>query len=178
MARPPIYGLMAEFENAEQILGAVRRAREAGYQTMDAYTPYPVEGLAAELGLTRTRVPFIVLVGGLVGCFVGYFMQYYAMAIDYPLNIGGRPYNSWPIYIPITFEVTVLVAGFSAIIGMLVLSGLPMPYHPVFNVPRFALASRDRFFLCIEATDPRFDRQGTREFLASLGPREVAEVPH
>jgi Protein of unknown function (DUF3341) len=178
MPRTPIYGLMAEFDNAEQLLGAVRRAAAEGYQEMDAYTPYPVEGLAAELDLHRSRVPFIVLVGGIVGCCVGYFMQYYAMAVDYPLNVGGRPYNSWPIFIPITFELTVLVAALSAVIGMLALNGLPMPYHPVFNVPRFVLASRDRFFFCIEATDPKFDRQGSREFLAGLGPREVVEVPH
>jgi hypothetical protein len=178
MAKPAIHGLMAEFENPGQLLAAVRRATAAGYRDMDAYTPYPVEGLAAELGLYRSRVPFIVLVGGIVGCFVGYLMQYYAMAVDYPMNVGGRPYNSWPMFIPITFEVTVLVAAFAALIGMLALNGLPMPYHPVFNVPRFVLASRDRFFFCIEATDPKFDRQATRDFLAGLGPREVVEVPN
>jgi hypothetical protein len=179
MARPPVYGLMAEFENASQILTAVRRAREEGYRAMDAYTPYPVEGLATELGLPRTRIPFVVLVGGLVGAVVGYFMQYYTMGVDYPMDVGGRPYNSWPIFIPITFELAVLVGAFSALIGMLALNGLPMPYHPVFNEPRFARASRDRFFLCIEATDPKFDPQATRQFLAGLGPvGEIMDVPH
>jgi hypothetical protein len=146
---------------------------------MDAYTPYPVEGLSAELGLTHSRVPFVVLVGGLVGATAGFFMQYWAMAVDYPLNVGGRPYNSWPAYIPITFEVMVLVASFAALLGMFYLNGLPMPYHPVFHVPRFVHASEDRFFLCIEATDPKFDRQLTGQFLASLQPcGEVVEVPN
>jgi Protein of unknown function (DUF3341) len=174
----PIYGLIAEFETAEQILEATRRAREQGYRRMDAYTPYPVEGLATELGLERTRVPMVVLIGGLVGAVAGYFMQYWAMAIDYPINVGGKPYNSWPAFIPITFELMVLVAAFAAILGMFFLNGLPQPYHPVFNVPRFARASQDRFFLCIEATDPRFDRVHTRTFLEGLRPPgKVWEVP-
>jgi hypothetical protein len=176
--RTPIYGVMAEFETAEQILGATRRAREAGYRAMDAYTPYPVEGLANELGLSRTRVPFVVLAAGLVGAAAGFLMQYWSMAVDYPFNVGGRPYNSWPVFIPITFEVMVLVAALAALLGMFFLNSLPQPYHPVFNVPRFAHASQDRFFLCIEATDPQFDREGTKQFLAGLGPAEVAEVPH
>jgi hypothetical protein len=174
----PIYGLMAEFETAQQIFAATRRAREAGYQAMDAYTPYTVEGLSAELGLPRTRVPFVVLIGGLVGAGVGFFMQFYAMAIDYPFNVGGRPANSWPVYIPITFEVLVLVASFSALLGMLFLNGLPRPHHPVFNVARFERASQDRFFLCIEASDAKFDLVGTKQFLADLQPTEVMEVPH
>ena len=174
----PIYGLLAEFETAEQILEATHRAREAGYRAMDAYTPYTVEGLATELGLDRTRVPMVVLIGGLVGAAAGFFMQYWAMAVDYPLNIGGKPYNSWPAFIPITFELMVLVAAFAAILGMFFLNGLPQPYHPVFNVPRFVRASQDRFFLCIEAVDPTFDRVRTRTFLESLRPLgEVWEVP-
>jgi hypothetical protein len=176
--RTPIYGVMAEFETADQLLAATRQARQAGYRTMDAYTPYPVEGLATELGMPRTRVPFVILAGGLVGAAVGFLMQYWSMAVDYPFNVGGRPYNSWPVFIPITFEVMVLVAAFAAILGMFFLNGLPQPYHPVFNVPRFAQASQDRFFLCIEATDPQFDREGTKQFLAGLGPAEVSEVPH
>jgi hypothetical protein len=176
--RTPIYGLLAEFVTPEQILDATRRAREAGYRTMDAYTPYPVEGLADELGLRRTRVPFVVLVAGLVGAAAGFFMQYWSMAVDYPLNVGGRPFNSWPAFIPITFEVMVLVASLAALFGMFFLNGLPQPYHPVFNVPRFARASQDRFFLCIEATDAQFERETTRQFLAGLGSTDVWEVPH
>lgn len=177
--RPAIYGLMAEFLTPEEIVAAARRARQAGYRALDAYTPYPVEGLSAELGVRRTRLPFIVLVSGLVGAAVGFFMQYYSIGVDYPLNVGGRPYNSWPAYMPITFEVMVLVAALSAVFGMLFLNGLPEPYHPVFHVERFVRASQDRFFLCIEATDPRFDRVETEAFLASLGPQgDVIEVPH
>jgi hypothetical protein len=176
--RTPIYGLMAEFETPQQILQATQRAHEAGYRAMDAYTPYPVEGLEFALNLPRTRVPFVVLVAGLVGAAIGFLMQYWSMAVDYPFNVGGRPLNSWPVFIPIAFEVMVLVASFAALFGMLFLNGLPRPHHPVFNVPRFAHASQDRFFLCIEATDPRFDRERTREFLAGLGPADVAEVPH
>jgi hypothetical protein len=170
---------MAEFTTAEEILQASRRAWQEGYRNMDAYTPYPVEGLAAELGLPRTRVPFVVLMGGLVGAAAGFFMQYWAMAVDYPINVGGRPYNSWPVFIPITFEVMVLVASFAALFGMLFLNGLPQPHHPVFNVARFARATQDRFFLCIEATDPRFDRLRTEDFLVGLRPEgKVLEVPY
>ncbi len=177
--KTPIYGLMAEFRTAEQILEATRRARQEGYRQMDAYTPYTVEGLAEELDLPRTRVPFVVLMGGLVGAAIGFFMQYWSMAVDYPLNVGGRPHNSWPVFIPVTFELMVLVAAFAAILGMFFLNGLPQPYHPVFNVARFARASQDRFFLCIEALDPLFDLERTRQFLAGLHPEgEVHVVPH
>jgi hypothetical protein len=174
--RTPIYGLMAEFETPQQILSATRRARLAGYRDMDAYTPYPVEGLSAELGLPRTRVPFVVFVAGLVGAGAGFFMQWYAAAFDYPVNVGGRPLNSWPLFIPITFELAVLVGGLTAVIGMLALNGLPMPYHPLFNVPRFARVTQDGFFLAVEARDPRFDRRQTAAFLHGLGATEVSEV--
>jgi hypothetical protein len=173
---PPIYGLLAEFDTPADLVSAARRARAEGYKKMDAYTPFPIEGLAEALELGSTRVPLIVLIGGLIGAAIGYSMQYYLMAVDYPLNIGGRPYHSWPAFIPITFEMTVLVAGLSAVLGMLALNGLPMPYHPIFNAPRFALATRDRFFLCIEATDPKFDREETRRFLDRMSPRVVSEV--
>lgn len=176
--RTPIFGVMAEFETPQQVLTAARRAREEGYTDMDAYTPYPVESLADELGLPRTRVPFVVLISGLVGAAAGFFMQWYSMSVSYPFNVGGRPTNSWPVFIPIAFEVMVLVASFSALLGMFFLNGLPRPHHPLFNVPRFVHASQDRFFLCIEATDPRFDRIRTTEFLRSLQPSEVVEVPH
>jgi hypothetical protein len=169
---------MAEFETPEALLEATRVAHRAGYRDLDAYTPYPVEGLAEELDLPRTRVPVVVFVGGLVGVAAGFFMQYWSMAMDYPFNVGGRPPNSWPVFIPITFEVMVLVAALSALLGMLFLNGLPRPHHPVFNVSRFARASQDRFFLCIEATDPQFNREGTKAFLAGLNPAELTEVPH
>jgi hypothetical protein len=167
---------MAEFIGPSELLAATRRAYAAGYRRMDAYTPFPIEELSDALGHTHTKLPLIVLIGGLVGCFGGYFMQYWVAAMAYPVNVGGRPFHSWPAFIPITFECTILVAALSAVFGMLALNGLPMPYHPVFNVPRFALASRNRFFLCIEARDKQFDRHATREFLESLGPREVTDV--
>jgi hypothetical protein len=177
--KPPLYGLMVEFLTAAEVLAGTRHARRAGYRDMDAYTPYPVDGLAAELGMRKTRVPFVVLMGGLVGAGVGFFMQYYSMAIGYPLNVGGRPYNSWPVFIPITFELLILVGSLAAFLGMMFLNGLPRPHHPVFNVPQFARSSQDRFFLCIEATDPQFDRQITAEFLSALKPHgEVIEVPY
>jgi len=171
-----VYGLMAEFDDPATLVAATRHSYQEGYRRMDAYSPFPVEGLAEALGARRKEVPLIVLLGGLVGCFGGFFMQYYIAAIYFPLNIGGRPLNSWPAFIPVTFELTVLVAALSAVFGLLALNRLPMPYHPTFNVPRFKFASRDSFFLCIEATDAKFDRDATREYLLSLGPREVNEV--
>ena len=177
--RPELHGLMIEFAEPLRIVEGTRRAWNAGYRAMDAYTPYPVEGLAVCLGLKKSRIPAVVFVGGLVGAAFGFFMQYYSMAVDYPLNVGGRPLNSWPVFIPVTFEVLVLVAAFSAFFAMLFLNGLPRPHHPVFNVPGFERASQDRFFLCIEATDPLFDRETTARFLLSLEPLAgVTEVPH
>lgn len=176
MNKAPIYGLLAEFETPEDLLHAVRSVRKAGYRTMDAYTPFPVEHLSEELGFHHTRLPLIVLIGGLVGCAAGFALQYWISVIDYPINSGGRPLNSWPSFIPVTFEMTILVAALSAVLGMLALNGLPMPYHPLFNSPRFALASRNRFFLCIEATDKRFDRKATAKFLSDLNPKGVSEV--
>jgi hypothetical protein len=175
--RPKQYGLLAEFSDPAALLECARQARAAGYQRLDAFTPFPVEGLAEELGHRRTALPLIVLAGGIIGCVGGYFMQYWMAAIDYPLNIGGRPLNSWPMFVPVTFELTVLIASLFALLGMLGLNGLPRPHHPLFNVPEFALATRDRFFLCIEAADPRFESNQTREFLAAHGARAVMEVP-
>ena len=176
MKKAALYGLMAEFETSEAVVAAVRRAYQEGYRRMDAYTPMPVEGLAEELGFHHTRLPLIVLLGGIAGGVGGFLLQYYTSVIDFPLNVGGRPLNSWPAFIPITFEMTILVAALSAVLGMLALNGLPRPYHPVFNVSRFALATRNRFFLCVEGTDPKFDLVATKRFLESLSPREVSEV--
>ena len=176
--RPPIYGLLAEFADANALVTATRQAHEKGFRSMDAYAPFPIEEVSEALGFRKTRLPFIVLIGGILGCLTGFGMQYYSAVLSYPIDVGGRPFNSWPAFIPITFEMTILGAALSAVLGMLALNGLPMPYHPVFNVPRFALATRDRFFLCIEARDPLFDREQTKSFLRSLTPREVTEVEH
>jgi Alternative complex III, ActD subunit len=173
-----VYGLMAEFEDPNTLVAAAAQAREAGYRRMDAYSPFPIEELHEALGSHHSKLPLIVLIGGVVGCLGGFLLQYWASAIAYPINVGGRPFNSWPAFIPVTFECTILGAALSAVLGMLALNGLPMPYHPVFNVPRFALASRNRFFLCIEAKDRKFDLEKTRAFLESLSPREVSTVAH
>ena len=171
-----LHGLVAEFDDPNTLVAASRRAVQEGYRRLDAYTPFPIEELHEALGIHRTWVPLIVLVAGLIGCASGFGLAYWVSAIAYPLNIGGRPLNSWPAFIPVTFETTVLFAAFGAVFGMLALNRLPMPYHPIFNAPRFALATRDRFFLCIEAKDPKFDLGATRRFLESFNPREVTEV--
>ena len=172
----PLYGVIAEFDNPTALVDAAREAWARGYRKLDAYSPFPIEELSDTLHLHKNRLPLIVLLGGILGGLCGYFLQYYVTVIHFPINIGGRPLHSWPAYIVITFEVTVLFASISAVLGLLALCGLPMPYHPVFNVPRFAFASRNRFFLCIESSDPLFDRQGTCAFLEGLQPREVSEV--
>jgi hypothetical protein len=176
MSRLPIYGLMAEFDSPETLLEAARRAFAEGFRKMDAYSPFPVDGLAEAIGFHRTRVPLIVLIGGILGCVGGFYLQYWVAVIHYPINIGGRPLNSWPAFIPITFELTVLLAALAAFFGVLALNRLPMPYHPVFNVERFELASRNRFFLCIEATDPKFDVERTRRFLEEIGSLGTHEI--
>ena len=174
--KSPIYGLMAEFDDPNALVVAAERARQEGYRRMDAYSPFPIEELHEALEMPRSRLPLIVLIGGLVGCIGGFGLQYWVSAIENPWNIGGRPLFSWPAFVPIIFECTILVAALSCVLGMLALNGLPQPYHPVFNVPRFALASRNRFFLCIESKDPKFDVEGTRHFLETLNPREVTTV--
>ncbi len=177
MKRLAIYGMMAEFDTTSDLVAAARRTHEAGYRRIDAYSPFPVEGLADEIGFRKNAVPLVVLIGGVLGAISGYLLQYWISAVSYPINVGGRPYNSWPAFIVVTFETTILFAGLAAVLGMLALNGLPMPYHPVFNVPRFAFATRDRFFLIIFSSDPKYDPAATRTFLESLGPRSISEVP-
>ena len=174
--QPKLFGVMAEFEDHHQLLAAAKRAYAEGYRRLDAYSPFPIEGLAEAIGRGYTIVPLLTLMGGMLGGIGGYFMQWYAMAKLYPLNVGGRPRHSWPNFIPITFELTILVAAITAFVAVLVLNRLPEPHHPVFNVPEFRRASIDRFFLCLEAADPKFDRAATRTFLESLKPLKVVEV--
>jgi hypothetical protein len=171
-----LYGLMAEFASPEELLGAARLAYAAGYRRMDAYSPFLIEGLARTIGVRNTRLPLIILGGGILGVLTGYGMQVYAMAFSYPMNVGGRPLHSWPAFIPVTFEMAILFAAFAAVLGMFALNGLPEPYHPVFNVPAFEQASRHRFFLSIETRDPKFDAFETRRFLDNLGAMEVSEI--
>ena len=173
----PIYGLMAEFDDVTGLVKAARATHAEGYRQFDAYSPFPVHELFDAMDAHDRRLPLAVLLGGLAGASAGFGLCYWVSAIAYPLNIGGRPLNSWPSFIPVTFEVTVLIASFTAVLAMLGLNGLPMPYHPVFNVKRFTEhASQDGFFLAIEARDAKFDRQQTRTFLEQLGAREVNEV--
>lgn len=175
---PGVYGLMAEFREVSSIVAATRAAHDEGYRQMDAYTPFPVEELEEARGHHGTGLlPKLVFAGGVVGAVGGFLLQYWSAVHYYPMNIGGKPANSWPAFVPITFECTILLAALTAVLGMLALNGLPQPYHPVFNVPEFALASRDRFFLCIEASDPRFDPEATRRFLEGLKPTRVYDVP-
>ena len=176
MTKPGLYGLMAEFSEPASLLAAARRVREAGYRKVDAFSPYPMEAVSQALGFHQSRLPLLVLIGGVTGFIAGYGLQYWASVIEYPMNIGGRPFHSVPSFIPPAFETTILFSALTAVLGMLALNGLPEPYHPVFNVPTFALATKDRFFLCIEATDPKFDLDQTWSFMMSLGARVVSEV--
>jgi hypothetical protein len=174
--RSHLYGVMGEFETATDLILAAEKTRDAGYKKMDAYAPYPVEGLSEALGLGRSWVPFLTFLGGLGGGLTGFGFQYWVNVIAYPLNIGGRPLNSWPAFIPVTFELTILGAASFAVFGMLALNKLPHPYHPVFNVDRFSRASTDRFFICIEATDPKFSVTESTRFLQSLDAQHITEV--
>ena len=171
-----IYGLLAEFDNVNDAITAARRTYSAGYRKIDAYSPFPVEELSEAIGFHKNGVALVCLVGGLLGCTGAFILQWWINTISYPINIAGRPLNSWPSFIIVTFEMTILFSGLSAVFGMLALNGLPMPYHPVFNVPRFALASRNRFFLCIESRDKKFHLEETRRFLETLNPQEVTTV--
>jgi hypothetical protein len=167
---------MAEFSDPQEVVAAARKVHEAGYRKVDAFSPYPMEALSEALDLPHSRLPLLVLLGGVAGLGAGYGLEYWASVIEYPMNIGGKPFHSWPAFIPPAFETTILFAALTAVLGMLALNGLPEPYHPVFNVPTFALATKDRFFICIEASDPRFDPDRTWSFLLSLEPRVVSEV--
>ena len=171
--RSSVYGLMAEFDDPTTLVAATDRAHHQGYRRMDAYSPFPIEELHDAIGSPPSRLPLIVLIGGLLGCIGGYVLQYWVSMVAYPVNVGGKPFHSWPAFIPVTFECTILAAALAAVLA---LNGLPMPYHAVFNVPRFALASRNRFFLVIEAADTKFELEETRRFLETLGPREVSTV--
>lgn len=172
-----IYGLLAEFEDPDQLVAATKSAHEAGYRQMDAYAPFPVDGLGEALGMNRTPISLIVLLGGILGAVGGFGLQYYIAVIAEPINVGGKPLNSWPSFIPVTFETTIMGAALAAVIGLFLLNNLPMPYHPVFNIESFSHASQDGFFLCIETADPQFDMEKTKGFLQSLQPREVYDVP-
>ncbi len=174
----PFYGLMAEFANPDALLAAARRVRDAGYTKFEAYSPFPIHGLGEAVGFKERSVSKIVLTGGIVGLIAGYGLEYWTSVISYPMNIGGRPQHSWPIFVPPAFETTILFAAIAAVVGMLALNGLPQPYHPVFNAPRFSMASQDSFFLVIEADDPKFEAAEARRLLDSLQPREVVEVAH
>jgi hypothetical protein len=173
----PVYGMLAEFDTTTDLVAAAHRTHDAGYQKIDAYSPFPIEGLAEAIGFHKNRVPLVVLLGGITGGLTGYLLQYWVSAIAYPINVGGKPYHSWPSFIIVTFELTILFAGISAVLGMLALNGLPMPYHPVFNVPNFETATRDKFFLIVFSSDPKYDPSSTRRFLESVGGHSIAEVP-
>ncbi len=176
IAPDPVYGVMAAFEEPDSLLRASRSAYAAGFRKMDAFTPFPVHGIEEALGIRSTKLPLLVLLCGIGGAIGGYALQYYCSVIAYPLNVGGRPLHSWPAFIPITFETTIMGAALAAVFGMLALNGLPMPHHPVFNAPEFGLASRDRFFLLIEATDPKFDAAETLRFLEQQSPLQASVV--
>ena len=172
----PIYGLLAEFDNADALVAAAKRTYDEGYRKIDAFSPFPIEPVWEAMHANDRRVQLFVLGGGIAGAIAGFGLCYWTQAIAYPLNIGGRPFNSWPSFIPVTFEVTILFAAFTAVIAMFALNGFPMPYHPLFNVPRFSRASQDGFFLAVEASDAKFDRSRTLEFLRTLRPKEINEV--
>jgi len=172
-----MYGLMAEFETAEQLVVASRRVAAAGYRRIDAYSPFPIQGLGEALGFRSNAIPMIGLTGGVVGALTGYGMQFWVHTTALPINVGGRPLNSWPSFVPVTFELAVLFSALSMLVGLFILNGHPEPYHPVFNVASFGRATRDGFFLCVEADDALFDPQRTRELLRGLGATEVSDVP-
>lgn len=168
-----MYGVLAEFQTADALVHAARRARDAGYRHIEAYTPFPVEGLSEAVDFPDNRVPLITLLGGIAGGVGGYFMQWYAAVVSYPINVGGRPLHSWPSFIPATFELTILGAALAAVLGMLIANGLPRLQHPLFDVPEFELATRNRFFLCLRTQDVA----AAQDFIGDLDPLFVREVP-
>lgn len=172
----PLHGVIAEFAEPEALIAAIRKVRGQGYTKLEAYTPFPVEGLTDELGQPRTKIQWVILGGAICGGLGGFGLQVWTNTLAYPLNYGGRPHFSWPAFMPVTFELTVLAAAFTAVIGMIVLNGLPQPYHPVFNVKEFDAASKDKFFLCIESRDPRFESVAVQAALKSAGASAVYEV--
>ncbi len=174
---PAIHGALAEFDTPEELVEACERAYAAGYRRMDAYTPMPVTGLAEALGYKKNYVANCVLAGGICGACFGFGLLEWMTCVAYPHNVGGRPLNSWPAYIPITFECMILFSALTALISMLAMNKLPSPYHPLFNVPEFERASVDRFFICIESTDPKFRTDEVLGFLRDLGGNEVTLVP-
>jgi hypothetical protein len=175
--QPALYGLMAEFADPTALVAAARRTYDEGYRAFDSYSPFPIHELFDAMHCKDRRVPLFVLLGGIAGGLTGFGLQVWVSAYAYPLNIGGKPYISWPMFIPVTFEMTILFAALTAVFGMFILNGLPMPYHPVFNVPTFARgASQEGFFLAIESADPQFDREKTHRFLQGLGAKEINEV--
>ncbi|MEX2299962.1 MAG: DUF3341 domain-containing protein [Bryobacterales bacterium] len=176
MKQPSLYGLMTMFDNPDDLVSAAQKTYDAGYRKMDAYSPFPIHGLAEAVGYRKRILPWIVLAGGIFGCVAGFLLQYWVSVEAMPVNVGGRPLNSWPAFIPVTFECTILGAALSAVLGMLALNGLPRPHHPVFNQPRFVMATRNRFFLCIEAADKLYDRDKTGKYLEELSPYGVLEV--
>ncbi len=178
IAAPTLYGLMAEFETPTELVNACKAAYAEGYREMDGYSPFPIEEVSEAIGFHKSAVPLVVLLGGIMGGLSGFGLQYWINVIAYPLNIGGKPYDSWPAFIVPTFEMTILFAGLCGMFGMFALNGLPQPYHPVFNVDKFSAVTRDKFFLCVEATDPKFDLVGTQQFMERLKPLSISEVPH
>jgi len=175
---PSIYGLMAEFETPTELVNACKAAYAEGYREMDAYSPFPIEEASEAIGFHKSAVPLVVLTGGILGGLSGFLLQYWINVIAYPLNIGGKPWNSWPAFVVPTFEMTILFAGLSGMFGMFALNGLPRPYHPLFHVDQFSKVTRNRFFLCVEAIDPKFDLAGTQQFMERLKPLSISEVPH
>ena len=172
--QPKVYGLVAEYEDPDELMSVVKQARSAGYTTVDAYSPFPIHGMHEAMNMGNTYMPTLTLIGGLTGLATAFILQYVGTVLHYPYDVAGRPFFSWPAYVPIMFELTILFAAFTAGLGMLALCGLPRPYHSVMNTPNFERASSDRFFYCIEATDPKYDAESTRRFLEDMSPKPVS----